>query len=258
MTQVTTPISGNFCWVELNTTDPVAAKRFYGELFGWRMKDMPTPMGEYTMAEVDDKSVCGLMKLPEEARKMGAPPHWLSYVAVDDVDASAEKARELGGTVLVPPMDAGPGRMAVLQDPTRGVLAIWRAQQSMGTWLYQEPNAVCWNELMTTNVDAAGKFYMGLFGWKGQAMQMPGMTYTVLKNGDQDAGGMMAFPPEVKMPVTSWTVYFAVASADGAVERAQKLGAKLHVPPTDIPNVGRFAVLEDPAGAVFAVLQGSA
>lgn len=255
MPEFTNTVPNGFCWVELNTSDPAAAKKFYAEIFGWDMQDMTMPTGTYTMTNIGGKMVSGIGMLPENAKKMGAPPHWLSYVAVEDLDAAIKKAGELGGKVLVPAMDVGPGKMSVLQDPTGGVLGIWQQKQSMGTWLYGETGALCWNELMTENVDQAGKFYLNLFGWKSEVMSMPKGQYTVFKNGAQPAGGMMAIGADMKGAPTAWCAYFSVKNTDDTVKKAESRGGKVLVPGTDIPNVGRFAVLTDPQGAAFAVLQ---
>ncbi|MBI3204402.1 MAG: VOC family protein [Myxococcales bacterium] len=255
MTELTTPVVDTFCWVELATSDPTAAKTFYAAAFGWELADMDMPSGKYTMATVGGKTVCGMMLLPDEAKKMGAPPHWLSYVATNDVAASLTKVASLGGKTLAGPMDIGPGTMAVVQDPSGGVFAFWQAKQSMGTWLYQEPNALCWNELLSTNVDAAGKFYATLFGWKPEAMPMPEGAYTVFKRGDSGVAGMMAMPPMAGGAPRAWLPYFQVQNADAFLAKAIGLGAQIRVPPQDVPKVGRFAALVDPQGAVFAVLQ---
>jgi uncharacterized protein len=257
MAEIKKPIVNSFCWIELNTSDPAAARKFYGELFGWKMNEMEMPsFGSYTMAMLGENTVAGMMKLADEAKKMGAPPHWLSYVAVDSAEKAAEKVKSLGGKVLMGPMDLkGPGIMAVAQDPTGGVFALWQSTAEMGTWLYQEKGSLCWNELATTNVDAAGKFYANLFDWKPEAMKMDAMTYTIFKSGEGQRGGMMPMPEMMKGAPTSWTAYFSVESADSTADKTKSLGGKVLNPPTDIPNIGRFAVLQDPQGAVFAVLQ---
>jgi hypothetical protein len=245
-----------FCWIELSANDVAKARKFYSDLFGWGANEMPMPDGQpYTIATIGDKHVCGLKTLDGEAKKMGAPPHWLSYVAVTNADEAAKKAKTLGGKVLVEPLEAGPGRMAVIQDPAGATLALWQQHQSMGTFARNEPNALGWNELVTTNVDASGKFHAQLFGWKPAAMDMgPAGTYTVFKGEERDAGGMMAIPKEVKSPVSAWLVYFAVTDCDATVAKAKKAGATVHMEPADIPEVGRFSVLADPEGATFAVV----
>ncbi len=250
------PVAGKFCWFEITTTDVPAAKRYYGELFGWTFDDMPMPDGSpYAMAKVKGNTVCGITTLTGEAKKMGAPPHLLSYVAVDDTDAIAAKVPGLGGKVLAPPMDAGPGRMAVIQDPTGGVFALRQARQQMGTWLYGETSALCWNELATTDVNKAGQFYGKLFGWQTETSPMGDMTYTVFKQGKEDVGGMMLMPRRMQGAPPAWCAYLQVTRADDSIARATKMGGKVIAPATDVPDVGRFAVLQDPQSAVFCILQ---
>jgi len=249
---------GAFCWTECATDDPAGSRKFYSSLFGWQTKEMPMGEGSsYSMAELGGKQVAGLTQLPEEAKKMGAPPHWLSYVAVEDVDATARKVTSLGGSLLVGPMAAGPGRMAVFRDPTGGVAALWQSSESMGGSVRGEPGTVGWNELFTTDVDRAGKFYTDLFGWSTEAFAGAGSAthYVVFKNRGEQVGGMMAIPKEMKGMPSVWNVYFAVADTDGVADKAKSLGAKVMTGPADIPEVGRFAFLTDPQGAAFAIIK---
>src|SRR5918997_7001063 len=110
---------GTFCWVELQTTDREAAKAFYGELFGWEAEDTSAgDAGTYTMLRLDGDEVCGLYEMEAERREQGIPPHWLSYVSVEDADATALRASALGGTAFGGAFDFGDaGRMAFVQDP---------------------------------------------------------------------------------------------------------------------------------------------
>jgi predicted enzyme related to lactoylglutathione lyase len=255
MPETKTAIPNTFCWVELNANDVAKAKKFYTELFGWGANDITMPDGSpYTILTLGERHVGALTKLSDDAKKMGAPPNWLSFVAVTSADESASKAKSLGGTVVVPPMEAGPGRFAILQDPAGATLALWQQHQSMGTFVYNEVGSLCWSELVSTNVDASGKFHANLFGWKTSAMDMgPAGTYTIFKGAERDAGGMMGAPEGVKH--SAWLAYFAVADCDATVAKAEKGGAKVLMAPADIPNVGRFSVLSDPDGAVFAVIK---
>lgn len=257
MPEFTAPVRGRFCWVEGNLADPARATGFYGELFGWAFQEMPMPGGTYRIAHVGGKHVAGLMTLPAEAKKMGAPPHWLSYVAVDDVAQSAERAKELGGKLLAGPMPVGPGTMAVVQDPTGGVFALWHSVQSMGTFLYGETSSLCWNELATTDVETAKKFYGALFGWTMKGHAMPDFEYTVLESAGTMVGGIMPQPAPMKGMPPTWSVYFAVDDCDATVARAGNLGGSVVVPPTDIPEVGRFAILTDREGAAFSIIKNA-
>jgi predicted enzyme related to lactoylglutathione lyase len=115
---------------------------------------------------------------------------------------------------------------------------------------------MCWNKLLTSNVDAAGKFYRATFGWTSEPMDMgPAGTYTIFKAGDERVGGMMALTPQMKGVPPHWLSYFAVADCDGTVKKVGELGGRVLVAPTDVPNVGRFAVCRDGQGAAFAVIK---
>jgi predicted enzyme related to lactoylglutathione lyase len=247
---------GTFCWVELATSDPAGAKKFYEEIFGWEHHDDPIPGGMvYTMLLQGGKNVGALYEINEEMKAHNVPPHWLSYVSVASVDETVAKATELGGQVPRPAMDVMDiGRMAVLSDPTGAHFALWEPKTVQGAQLVNEPCTLCWNELMTTSVEDAGKFYTNLFGWSADAdTGMP--QYTMFKNGDRPASGMMAITPDMGPVPSSWHVYFAVANCDATFKKATAAGASPLVPPTDIPEVGKFSMLMDPQGAAFAVIQ---
>jgi len=111
--------------------------------------------------------------------------------------------------------------------------------------------AFSWNELTTTDPQAALEFYTKLFGWNTEVMHMPGMDYTVIKVGDRGVGGVMKAPP--RAPV-AWTGYVTVDNIDETVKLAESLGGKVCLPPTDIPEVGRFAILSDPQGAIISAI----
>ena len=246
---------GTFCWVELGTTDSESAKKFYTSLFGWTFSDSPIgPDMVYTMLKLDGKDVGGLYQMGKEMQ--GIPPHWLSYVSVTSADESAAKAKELGGTLLKDPFDVFTvGRMAVVQDPTGAVFALWQAGTHKGAGVCNIPNSFCWNELATRDVTKAGDFYSQLFGWGKNVQQMGPMTYTSFMNGDRPAGGMYEPPPEMGDVPPNWLVYFAVADTDAMVAKATELGGKVCAPPMDIPGTGRFAVIQDPQGAALGIIK---
>lgn len=245
---------GTFCWVELAAKDGAAAKRFYTSLFGWEVDDMPVPDGStYSMLKKNGRQVGALYQLgPQQA---GVPPHWNSYVSVASADASAAKAKELGGKVMLEPFDVmDAGRMAIVSDPTGAVFSLWEARRHIGAQLVNESGAFCWNELYTTDPRKAADFYSALFGWTKDARHMDFGEYVIFKSGEAQLCGMMQLPKEWAAP-PHWHVYFAVDDCDRAVATATSLGAKVMVPPTDIENVGRFAMLTDPEGAGFAMIK---
>jgi len=251
MAQTTTYVPGTFCWVDLSTPDAAAAKNFYTQLFGWTADDMPAgPDMIYTMLLKDGKEAAALSESKER------PPFWQSYVSVGSVDDVAAKVEGLGGKVVMAPFDVlDVGRMAVLQDPTGATFNLWEARKHHGAGIVNVPGSFVWNELMTTDTAAASQFYKGLLGWESRSMDV-GMAYTLFHcpGSEKDAGGMMKVPQDAGMP-SMWIVYFAVEDADAVIERAQSLGGTLLNGPIDIPSVGRFAILLDPQGAVFAVIR---
>lgn len=167
-------------------------------------------------------------------------------------------ATQNGGKVIREPFDVpmDGGRISVVQDPTGAMVAMWQAKKHIGAGVINEPGAMCWNELSTSNLDAAGKFYRATFGWTAEQMDMGGGgTYTIFKAGDERVGGMTALTPQMKGVPPHWLTYFAVTDCDGTVKEVNELGGKVLVPPTDIPEVGRFAVCLDGQRAAFAFIK---
>jgi len=248
---------GTFCWVELATTNGQAAKTFYTQLFGWDYVDNPVgPDMIYTMLKLNGKDVGALYQMPSEMRAQGIPPNWLNYVSVTSADETAEKAKAAGATLLKDPFDVFTvGRMAVVKDPTGAVFALWQAGTHKGAGIYNVPNSFCWNELGTTDTQKAGEFYSKLFGWTRTTQNFGPMEYTIFNNGDKGAGGMYKITPEMGNIPPHWLTYFAVDDCDAKVKKATELGASVMKPADDIPGVGRFAILQDPQAAVFAIIK---
>jgi predicted enzyme related to lactoylglutathione lyase len=245
---------GTFCWVELGTSDASAAKDFYTKLFGWDFEDHPMgPSGVYTMLKLDGKDVGALYELMPEMKAQGVPPHWMSYVAVASADEAAAKAKAAGATLIKEPFDVFTvGRMAVVQDPTGAVFSLWEGKDHKGAGIYNVPNTLCWNELLTNDTEKAGDFYTDLFGWTKEQF---GGDYTIFKNGDRGAGGMFKIIPEMGPVPPNWTVYFAVDDCDAMAQKTAELGGQVLKAPEDIPTIGRYAVLQDPQSAVFAIIK---
>jgi uncharacterized protein len=256
---VTAHAPGSFSWPELATTDQKSSAAFYSALFGWKVNDQPMGPGEtYTMFEMRGKPVAAAYTMRPEEKASGAPPHWNNYVTVKSADESTKKAESLGAKVFAAPFDVmDVGRMAVLQDPTGAVFQVWEPKKHIGAMIVNEPGTLCWTELTTTNLRAAETFYTGLFGWTAKRSDpASGMEYTEMSNQGQASVGMMPKPPQMPASVPSyWMPYFMVTDVDASAEKAKQQGAKLFVPPQNISNVGRFSVVSDPQGAVFALFQ---
>lgn len=246
---------GRFSWVELLTTDPAAAQAFYQKVVGWGATRMDGGPVEYTLFTSGERPVAGLMALPPDAAAQGAPPSWLGYVEVPDVDATLDQAVKLGAQVIAPAMDIPQaGRFAVFQDPQGAVIGILTSAMPLAAETDPAPLEFSWHELTTSDQRGAISFYEQLFGWEKQSeADMGDMGVYYMFGRDRFMyGGIMTKPPEA--PGTYWSHYVRVAdSADAAAERAVQLGAKIIVPLTDVPGGDRIAVLSDPQGAVFAV-----
>lgn len=250
----TPPSAGRFVWYELVTPDKDASKGFYSALLGWEWQD--ENMGEqgiYPMARTGEAFHCGLI-----SPQAGMPPHWTAYVTVADVDKACTQATELGGTVMLPGTDIPKvGRFAVLQDPGGAVIMPFKGNNPPPPETPSPAPAgfFCWNELLTGDPAANEAFYTEIFGWTVEQNSMPEMgTYWVFRRGDRMECGMMPMPPEAGAP-PHWLPYVAVGDVDQAAVKVGELGGKIYVQPTDIPQMGRFAVASDPQGAVFAMFQ---
>lgn len=246
MTETILP-AGTPTWVDLSTSDVDAARPFYEALFGWTTDEAAGPeFGGYAMFRSNGKLVAG------SGPVMGdGPPSWNTYVRTDDANATAQKVRDSGGEVVAGPMTVGEsGTMAVFRDPTGAYFGVWQNGQHTGAELFNDPVSLAWNELGTRDVEAAKRFYAEVFGWgaKGDEYvewQLDGRSIGGCINLDQ-----LGLPAEVP---ANWLAYFAVTSVDDAVKRLEELGGTVNMSARDIPNMGRFAVLADPQGAVFAV-----
>jgi predicted enzyme related to lactoylglutathione lyase len=243
--------NGTFCWVDLGTTDVAGAKRFYGELFGWDSEDVPAGGHTYTVFRLRGHDVAGMHQHPA-----GDDSGWDSAVAVDDVDAATERARELGATVLHEPGEVpGVARSARIADPGGAVLGLSERRGHLGAGLVNEVGAWNWNELVSPAVDAAGEFYAALFGWTATANPGP-IPRASFSLGELLVGGGHAPTPQ-EGEAARWTVSFMVADADRSVALAQRLGGALLFGPLEVP-VGKFAIVADPAGASFTVTASTA
>lgn len=247
---------GTFCWVELMTPDADGAKSFYAALMGWQTEDDAIPGGgTYTMLRKEQKNVGGLYELGESMK--GMPPYWMPYVSVENASETAARAKSAGGTVLKDAFDVMDiGRMAVMQDPTGATLSVWQPMKHHGTQLSSgEVGSACWHELATNDVERAGKFYADVFGWTASVMDMPTGPYTMFMNGEARAAGMLQMTAEWAGIPPHWMIYFAVADCDADARKAASRGGQVKVPPTDIPGVGRFSVIQDPQGAVCSIIR---
>ncbi len=248
--------NGQFVWHEHLTKDPKAAIAFYTEVVGWKTQPFAEG-GDYMLWVGSQGPLGGVMKLPEEAEKMGAKPSWMGNVQVENVDATVALTKKIGGKVYKEPGDIPTvGRLAVIADPQGAALAVFTPNGEMSLHDISKEGEFCWNELMTSDSAAAFKFYSELFGWKiYQEMDMgPVGVYRIYGTPEKQLGGMMAVPKGTPMP-PMWLYYTETSDLDAAIGRSTKNGAKVMNGPMDVPGGGRIAQLMDPQGAPFALHQ---
>jgi uncharacterized protein len=246
---------GAFCWIELGTSDQAAAKNFYGTLFGWSANDMPMgPEGVYTIFQLEGRDAAAGYTLHPERQK-GVPPHWMLYIGVANADESAARAAELGAKLLMPPFDVfDAGRMAVVQDPKGAAFCLWQPKGSKGIGIEGVDGTLCWADLMTPDPLHDRQFYADLFGWQVTPGPDDPHGYLHIKNGERFIGGM---PPGALQPGVPphWLIYLLVSNCDASADKAKSLGAHIVFGPSTMGGVGRWAVVADPQGAIFAIFQ---
>ncbi len=250
MTKIPT---GRFVWFEYVAKDVKKAQGWFGELFSWTTQDVPMPQGSYTMIVNAGRTMGGYTPTPD-----GAPSqaHWLPHLQVTEAATTVQQIKSLGGKVRKEPFKVGTkGTMAIVADPFGGTFALWQPAEVQGTGDYaHDVGAFCWNELTSEQPEKSVEFYKQIGGFTVESMEMGGMgKYHQLKSDNQGRGGIARSPmPGVPQ---MWTPYVHVTSADQTADKAKKLGSTILVPPTDIPNIGRFAIFSDPQGGTLGILQ---
>jgi predicted enzyme related to lactoylglutathione lyase len=239
---------GKFVWHEQVSSDPKQAQEFYTQLFGWGTEVFKPGEGDYDYAMISahGQSHGGFGKAQEGA----PPPHWLSHVRVGNVDETVQKAEAAGGKLAAGPFEMGEvGRMAIIGDPQGAYISAYEPESDGPA----AEGVFVWDELGTTDVDAAQGFYEEVFGWTTNDMGPEYGGYRIFNRGDTGVAGLMALPDSSIPP--HWQPYVAVDDPDARVKKASELGGSILMEPMDVPNVGRIAVLQDPQGATFGIIK---
>jgi predicted enzyme related to lactoylglutathione lyase len=239
------------CWVDLTVTDVPAAQAFYGQVLGWTFVDTSDEYGGYVIAQVDGAAAAGIGPTPQP----GLPSNWTLYLASNDADGTAKLITDAGGTMLLPPGDVGPlGRLLVASDPTGAVFGVWQAGGHIGAELHSEPGGLTWEDLRTPDPASAWAFYRAVFGYETHILEAAGPDYATfhLPGDPAPLGGMGGMfgadgPPH-------WVVYFGVADADAALERALGAGGSAASPAAE-SSYGKVGTVTDPFGATFMVVE---
>lgn len=248
-TQKKTP--GTPTWVDLMTSNPEAARKFYGNLFGWTYLISGPEFGYYANALLNDQVVAGIGPMMSDDPNI--PSAWTVYLATNDSEVDSTKVIAEGGQVMVPTMTIGEfGRMTVCVDPTGAVFGLWESNQHIGAVVTDEPGSMTWYEVTSREAAKTRDFYCALHGQTSQLM--PTMEYYMLNIGSKTVAGVLQMDAQWDGIPPHWMVYFAVKNTDALIEQAGALGGTLRVPAFDTP-FGRVAVLADPQGATFSIIQ---
>ena len=246
---------GTFCLVGLAAADPAHATRFYTSLFGWDSEELSAgEAGTYTILRRGGKEVAILYRQTPQARAAGASPHWTSYISVEDADATAARADELGGAaVFRKSFDVlQAGRVAAIRDPTGGIVSLWQPRSLIGAALVNAVGAWCWNELRTPDVERAKAFFGELLGWEYETDERG---YASIKNAGGLNGGMRGQTERERGTPPEWLPYFTVESVDDAAGQAERAGGRL-LQQTTTAGPSRLVLIEDPQGAAFVAFEG--
>jgi predicted enzyme related to lactoylglutathione lyase len=249
--------TGELTWVDLVARDLEGQTRFYETLLGWTHEDLPTDQGPiYRSFNKDGLRAAAISQMQPEMEAKGMPSMWNTYFAAEDVDERVSKAQSLGGQVVMPAMDVmGEGRMAGVMDPTGGAFFFWQAQRTGGAEIFGVPGSLSWADLSSRDPEKAADFYSKLFDWKIDRLEGGPMPYWQVTVGDTPECGIMPMPPQLPAEVPSnWMPYFGVDGINDAVERAKAAGATVNMEPMTAGG-WVFAVLSDPAGAVFSIME---
>ena len=254
------PTAGRFCWHELMTTDPAGALKFYGKLAGWTAAPHAGDPTYQVLTARGKVRIGGVMDLPQQARQMGSPSHWVPYIEVTDVDDAVRKATAMGGRTYVSPNDIpSMGRFAILADNQGATFAVYKSVEGISPDTEPGLGEFSWHDMVAGNLDAAWNFYHSLFGWeKREAMDMgDGLgVYQVFRNagGTRDLGGMYTKPKDIPA-APHWLCYITVPSAAKSGEYTTQQGGKVLTGPMEVPGGGHIIGGMDPQGAAFATFE---
>ena len=252
---------GEFCWVDLATTDYEAGKTFYSQLLGDEFQDAPGSDPDsgfsYGFLTRGGKLVAGIGSTVSPDQ----PPAWSSYVWVESADESAEKVREAGGTVVLGPMDLpnNAGRMAMCQDTEGAFFGIYEARDNRGAEIVNQLGCWTWNNRLTRDLEGTKRFYGDVFGWETTAN--PDAPEGILnwqiegQRWPEGLGGVMVMPEDMPAEIPPyWEVYLIIENLDRAIEQSQEAGGNLMAGPLDLP-IARIATLTDPQGAAVSLME---
>jgi uncharacterized protein len=259
-----TESQGDFIWYELMTPDPDGAKAFYDAVVGWTIEPQSHfPNGYRMIGRSDGKMAGGILPLTDEMQQHGARPMWLAYISVADVDASVANIERAGGKALMPAFDIPDiGRVALVADGQGAPFYIMKPtppasdpEAKSDVFSPDAQQRVGWNELQTSDVEAARRFYGDQFGWDSSEFMDMGPMGEYRFFGHQGTRLGAVFNAGNGQP-PHWRFYVRVNSVSAAKAVAEAKGATIHMGPHKVPTGDWVLVASDPQGAEFALVGG--
>jgi predicted enzyme related to lactoylglutathione lyase len=248
---------GRFVWYELLTADPKAAPELYKRLFGWGTQSWGFGPLSYTLWTRGTAPMGGVKPLPEGAARSGTPPHWLPYIAVPDVGATAKQAEALGARIYVAPKSVPMiGQFAVLADPQGAAFAVVTPGMALPADVPPAVGQFSWHELAAADPASAFAFYQALFGWEARALldMGPAGPYQTFGRADRPLGGVYKKMADAPGP-PGWLLYVRVEDVGRSAADVEAHGGRLLSAPIDVPNGDRVITCADAQGAAFALHQ---
>jgi predicted enzyme related to lactoylglutathione lyase len=237
------------CWLDLTCADPKVVHSFYADLFGWTVTEDAEDGPGFATFTLAGRPIAGLGPAPADR-----DASWNVYFNTPDLDACLADVERFGGRVLVGPVELeGRGKGGACVDPTGGVFSVWEAGPHIGSGLTDLPGTWCWTELLTGDVETAAQFYANVFDWVIDVETVDGVDLGVASIDEEAIAGLVTPPPQAGIG-TIWTVSFLVTDADRVARIAPALGGRVAVPPTDVPGMGRYALIAGPAGEPFSIV----
>ncbi len=240
--------NAQFVWHDLQTRDPAAARRFYGELLDWEFEEIDAFGKPYLLAKLGEHYVGGIVEMPAD---LSAGPQWLSYLMVGDVDAALARLEAAGGRRAIDPVDVEVGRVAVATDPQGAPVGLASVRTSLERLAgVGKDGAFAWMDYFASDAVAAASFYKQLAGFEVLQQGSAQVPYLLLKS-NQIRAGVLSNPVDGVMP--NWLPYVNVADISAAVRQVAALGGTVIIPPNPRLRKGTVAVIRDPTGGVLAL-----
>jgi len=248
-------LPGKFVWADLVTDDIPAARKFYGELFGWGFYSQ----GNYTIVVNAEHPLCGMFQR-ERPKDGSAQPRWFGYISVGNVNKAQKTVIKLGGRVLAAPQDFPKrGEQAVFADPEGAVFGVLKSSGGDPEDFLADPGDWIWIELLSRDARKAGEFYRAVAGYDivENATSPRPEDYVLVSEGYARAAAL-TLAKEVSSSAPTWILFVRVKNLSESVAKATQLGGKILLQPNAKLLEGKLAVIEDPSGAALGVMEWSA